>query len=253
MLRKAIRTVQNYFPALEETKNEFYHQTRKHLGFVHEPDFAVLKHLPVQENDLFLDVGANRGQSILAMRRFRPGARIISFEPNPLMFRWLEEHFEDDANLTVMNFGLAATAQERTLYVPSYRGFVYDGVATFSREKAFEYLSPETLYRFDRDLLTVDQMVCRTRPLDSLSLAPTFVKIDVEGCEHEVISGGMQTLRRHKPVLMIERFYDNPRLMDLLEELRYMPVVEIDGRFVEGQSDLLNQVWMVRDALSRSS
>lgn len=40
--------------------------------------------------------------------------------------------------------------------------------------------------------------------LDSLSLAPDFLKLDVEGCELFALQGGEQTIRTHRPVVMLE-------------------------------------------------
>jgi len=40
--------------------------------------------------------------------------------------------------------------------------------------------------------------------LDSLGLAPDFIKIDVEGMEWHVLVGGEETIRRHRPVIMFE-------------------------------------------------
>lgn len=40
--------------------------------------------------------------------------------------------------------------------------------------------------------------------LDSLGLAPDFLKIDVEGMEWHVVVGGEQTIRKHRPVIMFE-------------------------------------------------
>jgi FkbM family methyltransferase len=40
--------------------------------------------------------------------------------------------------------------------------------------------------------------------LDSLGLSPTFIKIDVEGCEYATILGAKETIKTHKPVIMFE-------------------------------------------------
>lgn len=40
--------------------------------------------------------------------------------------------------------------------------------------------------------------------LDSLNLAPDFLKIDVEGMEWHTLMGGEQTIRTHKPVVIFE-------------------------------------------------
>lgn len=244
MLRKLVRTAQNYFPGLAEAKNEFYHLARKHLGFVHERDFSAIALLPRGGDDLFVDIGANRGQSILSIRHYRPDARIVCFEPNPVMFAWLLRHFGDDAGIRLLNVGVSAEPKHLTLTVPSYRGFLYDGVATFSKETVFEYMSADRIYGFDPSLLTMQEFACETRPLDSFDLQPTFIKIDVEGFEHEVIAGGMQTLRRCRPVLMVERFYENPKLLALLDALGYGEVIAKDGRLRPGASTGPNMLLM---------
>lgn len=244
MLKKAIRTLQNFFPMLAETKNDVYHVTRKHLGLVHDREFAMIRALPPGPEDLFVDVGANRGQSILAIRHYRPDARIVSFEPNPAIFARLRHRFGDTPGVRLENVGLAPRPGEWTLFVPSYRGFVYDGLATFSREAAASHLSPDTLYFFDPAHLAVAEHSCTARTLDSFNLRPSFIKIDVEGFEHDVLEGGLETLRQHCPVLLLERCYGDERVGTLLAGLGYREVVLEGGRFVPGHSDGLNMVMM---------
>ena len=130
--------------------------------------------------------------------------------------------------------GLGAAAGQRVLFTPRYAGVLYDGLATFSEAAARAYLSSETLFGFDPARLTLDRQVCETRTLDSLDLRPTFIKIDVEGLEHEVLQGGERTLRACEPVLMVERFHRNPELMPLLERLGYVEVLAEKQGFVRG-------------------
>ena len=47
--------------------------------------------------------------------------------------------------------------------------------------------------------------------LDSLALAPDFLKIDVEGMEYQTLLGGEQTIRQHRPVIMLEENGNNRR------------------------------------------
>lgn len=41
-------------------------------------------------------------------------------------------------------------------------------------------------------------------PLDDFNLTPSFIKIDVQGSEREVLKGAERTIRIHKPVVVIE-------------------------------------------------
>lgn len=251
MYRKLIRTIQNNFPFLGEAKNELYHFARTKLGTVHDREFGALRYLPRRPNELFVDVGANRGQSIIAFRRFRPEAAIVSFEPSATMFRWLERHFSDWPNVRLMRIGLGSTRETKTLYVPRYRGFTYDGLATMEPSKATAYFSADTLFWFDASKISVETQGCEVRTLDSLDLTPTFMKIDVEGGEYEVLLGAASTLARCHPTLMIERFYDDQRIIALLAELGYQEVRREGRRFVPGASKGLNMFWMTPDVLAR--
>ncbi len=245
MLKKAIRTAQNFFPFLSEAKNQYYHLTRRYLGQVHDREFSVVARLPRRDSDLFIDIGANRGQSILAIRHFRPDARIVSFEPNPVMFAWLERHFARTPGLRLVNCGLGPAHEKLALFIPSYRGFVYDGIATFSRDAVSAYFGPQTLYFYDPSHLTIRETECVIDTLDSFQLAPSFIKIDVEGFEHDVLLGAANTLAAHEPVLMLERFYEDARVLPLLDTFGYAEVVPRSGEgFERGQSSGLNMIMM---------
>lgn len=47
--------------------------------------------------------------------------------------------------------------------------------------------------------------------LDSLGLAPDFIKIDIEGYEFNALLGGVKTIQEHKPVIMLEENGNNRR------------------------------------------
>ena len=243
-MRKAIRTLQNFFPGLGGLKNDFYYHARKTLRIAHERDFAVLAALPPRPDDLFLDVGGNHGQSVLSMRLFRPDTPIISFEPVPSLYAEIVRRFARDSHVEVRNYGLATAEATLPLYVPSYRGFVYDGIATFSHENALNYFSDKTLYFFDPKHVAVSEQSCHLKTLDSLNLAPTFMKIDVEGFEHDVLMGGLETVKRHEPVIMIEKFWNDTRVFTLLAELGYAEVAFDGGRFRRQETTGLNAIMM---------
>jgi FkbM family methyltransferase len=241
-VKKLLRTAQSHFPALVEAKNSLYHLARAHLGFVHDREYEVVARLPLGPEAVFLDIGANRGQSILAIRHYRPGAIIHSFEPNPRIFAGLARRFGRMEGVTLHDCGLGEAHGHFTLYVPSYRGFVYDGAATFSARHARAYLGPETLFFFDPARLTVEEIRCRVAPLDSFGLAPAFIKVDAEGGEYAVLQGGIETLRRHRPALFLERYYEDTRIESLLDGLGYREVIWREGRFVEGSEVSWNRL-----------
>lgn len=51
---------------------------------------------------------------------------------------------------------------------------------------------------------SVDEIVCDVRTLDEFEIAPSFIKIDVQGFELEVLKGSSITISRHLPGILIE-------------------------------------------------
>ena len=62
----------------------------------------------------------------------------------------------------------------------------------------------------------------KTIRLDSLNLKPGFIKIDIEGHEFECILGSLKTIKKNKPIIMVE--YDNKickKIFLLLKKYNY--------------------------------
>ena len=122
---------------------------------------------------------------------------------------------------SVIAKGLSVWAGTSTLFVPSYKGFVYDALASLNREAAASWINERTVLRFDPTKLTIAELRCAVDTLDAQQLAPVFIKVDVEGHEYNVLNGGRDTLRRYQPVLLVEAFRRDARTVKLAEELEY--------------------------------
>lgn len=134
-----------------------------------------------------LDIGANRGVWAEAMRGC--SAAVHAFEPNPKIFRMLRRGL--GAGVTAHPIALAERNGQAELRIPrGRRGYSNQG-ATLSAEKigATEHRT----------------VMVEARRLDDMELGPVgLIKIDVEGFELSVIAGAAETLRRHRPNLVIE-------------------------------------------------
>jgi FkbM family methyltransferase len=189
----------------------------------HEPDFAAFSLYP-ERTGLFLDVGANAGQSALSFRLFNRTSPILSVEPNP--------YHEADLRfvkriLKRFDYIMCAAGDENTtmtLHVPSYKGVPLTGEASFvdTGEASCHWLKKHVHRDASPDLGSIDQSV-PVRRLDDLELAPSFVKIDVEGFELPVLRGLRGTLERHRPILLLERSVGFEEVRGFLAELHYAP------------------------------
>jgi FkbM family methyltransferase len=223
---KLLRTLQADFPFLLDAKFAARSLVSRALKRPHDADFRALALFPDIEGALYLDVGANRGQSIEAILMFTRRSCIWSFEPNPLLCDQLKRRFHKQERVVIKDFGLGDQDGAFKLYVPYYKKWMYDGLASLKREFAADWLR-DRVYGYQERYLTIKEVDCRIRRLDHVELAPFFIKLDVQGYELEALTGGERTLRSYEPILLIES--PDEEICSFLRALGYQPY-----RFEEG-------------------
>jgi FkbM family methyltransferase len=201
-------------------------------------------HLP----GVYVDIGANTGQSIESIKLYAPDAKIISFEPNPELVSMLQRRYRSDPNVTIRGVGLSDAVAKLNLHVPVYRGFVYDGLASMDIAAARSWINGETVRFFSPEHLEVRSHECPIETLDMQKIDnPLFIKMDVEGYELQVVRGSIETLRKHEPILMVESLYDKPELAELVGGLGFRPYHFAGGRFVAGFTDQNRNTFLITD------
>ena len=246
-LKKLIRTAQVEFPYFLDLKFEVMRKIRAVLRRPFESDFAALPLLRPPRGAEFIDVGANRGQSIEAIHMLLPEVIVRSFEPNAVLFNKLRSDFGSEPWVRLHNFGLGAEATEAVLFVPFYKRWMFDGLASFDEGQARDWL-PNRLYFYSDRHLRIEPLVCSMRRLDDLGARPFFMKIDVQGLELQVLEGGQETLRRHHPVLLIET--PGRPVVDFLAQMGYSQFAFIDGQFKRDIPGKLNTFFMTEETIS---
>ncbi len=202
-MEKLLRTLQSDVPFLLDAKFAARSFVGRALKRPHDADFRALSLFPDIDGALYLDVGANRGQSTEAMLMLMRRSCIWAFEPNPLLSEKLARQFGREERVVVRNFGLGDQEGTFNLFVPYYKKWMYDGLASLKREAAADWLR-DRIYWYQEKHLTIREVECRIRRLDDLALSPFFIKLDVQGYELEALRGGERTLRSHEPILLIE-------------------------------------------------
>ena len=139
-----------------------------------------------QKNDaVVLDVGANIGFTSVLMNKLKPDAAIYAFEPSPTTFRYLKANVENNGlrRITPFQLGLGKVSGEF--------GWAQDPANSSSAH---------LLSTGGRDVrvTTVDDFIT------SINQVPTFIKIDVEGFELEVLKGAASTVGKGIAYFFIE-------------------------------------------------
>lgn len=232
-LKKLFRSVQVYFPFLQDYRFELQRSVRNLLHRVHDPDFEGLPYLPQTANNLFIDVGANRGEAIQSILLKRPDAKVIAFEPNSHMTEKVRRIYRNDDRVQVHNVGLGSSNGTFDLFIPYYKDYMFDGLASFKERRARRWLQ-NRLYCYHSASLVVKKIVCQVKRLDDFKLNPYFIKIDVQGFEYDVLLGAKNTLVVSRPIVLIET--PDCRETDFLVSLGYRPYIYKNAKLVAGTS-----------------
>jgi FkbM family methyltransferase len=232
-LKPYTRALYAQFPTLYRFKQRIEQPILRWLGMSSEPDYRAFKLFRNRRDLLFLDVGANAGQTINALATYGWQCRVEAFEPISSLAERLSREQAKNPRITVHNFGLSNTEAHATLYIPHYKKIAFDGLASLDRGAATSWLSRDTVYRFDARYVSVQEQSIRLRPLDALDLRPDFIKLDVQGAEFEVLQGAASTLARCRPGLLVEN-PDDDREIALLSGLGYRYYAYDGSRFYAG-------------------
>lgn len=241
--RDRLKVALTRYPSLYERSRRPYAVGRFWLGRPHEADYGAFGLFP-ERRGTFLDVGANAGMSALSFRIFNTTCPIVSVEPNP--FHEPDLRF---VSRLAKPFGYrlwAAGAEEGelTLHVPLYRGVPITAEASLLREQvqASTSLRRRLGAGMDGPDFEILSRAVPVRPLDCLGLDAAFIKLDVQGYEHEALVGLRRTIERGRPVLLVER--PEPDVDALLARWGYRPHEFADGGLVPGLATRTNTVYV---------
>lgn len=188
----------------------------------HEKDYEIFKKLPPQKG-LFVDIGANIGQSAASFRIYNKTYKILSFEPNPIqknMLKILKFFLGKDFEYFIQGF--STKTEKRMLYIPTLRGFPFTQEATLDKKILQDPITIERLYKVTgKKDYKIKEVELSFVPFDSLNLRPDIVKIDVQGAELRVLQGMQETLKNSRPLLMIEIEHQKEEILNFLKTLGY--------------------------------
>jgi FkbM family methyltransferase len=228
-LKKLLRSMLVFAPWIQDlrfaTESRLLRATRRPF----RAEFAGLRALRLSD-PVVLDVGLNRGIAAETIRTMMPTAWIVGFEANPDLAEATAARLRSDRRIDVRAVALGSSAATGTLYIPVYRGYRFDGYASFDRAFATKLFDRHMLYGFDPAHLVVKSREVPLRSLDDEGLEPDVVKLYVQGHERPVLEGAAKTLAAHEPIVLAPS--RNAEVDTFLREAGYGRYQWVRDRFV---------------------
>jgi FkbM family methyltransferase len=176
-----------------------------------------------------IDVGANVGEILEEIVRVAPRGRHIAYEPLPDHAADLAKRFPDvDIREAALSNSEGQVSFQHVHSRPAMSGL-----------RRRDYPGDEQ----------IEEITVRTERLDSAlpaDYAPSLIKVDVEGAEHQVIEGAIETIKRHQPIVAFEHgrgaashYGTGPsQIFELLCGEAGLRIFDLDGTGPYSQADL---------------
>ena len=231
-------------------KKIYYKIAISNVDFKKEINLSALDSL-INAGDFVVDIGANFGvYTSYLSKKVKQEGKVVSIEPVPSTFsvlQYLIKKLKMD-NVTALQFAISNKEEKVFMEVPNYEA----GGLNFYRAKIIDGSSKDS---FSVDSTTLDKI------LSNYEETPSFIKIDVEGVELNVIEGASKTLESKDTSFLIEvgadpdeKDSDADKLFKIFANANYKPYVfekgnfrlrtkgekQIDYFFIKNSSSILN-------------
>lgn len=186
----------------------------------------------IKAGDTVFDIGAHKaGYLYFMIKKAGRNGRIFAFEPQKALFSYLKElkKIFNWANVTIEHLALSNITGKVKLYIPSDK-----------KSKSSSPGASIIKLNYPQGIGAVEEVATET--LDAYcqrhQVRPDFLKIDVEGNELRIFEGGIGTLRKCKPKILVEieaRHVGRDQVYQTIEVLQNMGY---EGFFIHGTDKL---------------
>lgn len=169
--------------------------------------------LQLTEVKQVVDVGANHGDFSQAAGALFPDAQALLVEPLPTLHAELQRRCATHPRWRLATCALSREPGTATLHVDPAHDAI-GSLAEFSEEYRRANAGSQAARTFECEVRTLDNL-CQEQSISKIDL----LKIDVEGFEFEVLSGGGQMLQATEALILEISLVRRPGDVDALERL----------------------------------
>ena len=183
-----------------------------------DPEMFVASNL-CKNKRIAIDVGSNNGlYSYFYSKNFES---VKSFEPFPMASQNLIQ--SKLKNVEFFHYALSSTSGDATLHAP-----VADNGRVIHSQASLNQFSENSI-----------QVAVSLRTLDSFEFQDVnMLKVDVEGHERNVLEGAVKTIRRCKPIILVEieerhLGFSPENTIDFIEKLGYASFIFVENKLTK--------------------
>jgi len=194
----------------------------------------------IKKGDLVIDIGANIGDTTVPMALAAGSSGItLGFEPNSYVFKILEKNAsvnKEKQNIVPLNYAISVK-EEEFYYVSSEASFANGAISPTKESAHGKFVLPNKIKGVNLMTLLEEKYPDQ---LEKLS----FIKIDTEGYDKEIIKSIAGLIEKYKPVIVAESFGDSTpeakmELFDVIKqhgyEIFYFEDFNINARIIKLQ------------------
>jgi len=164
----------------------------------YEKELSLIDRFANKSKDA-LDIGVYRG--VYSFKLSKSFKKVHAFEPNPLLFPYLNKNLKKIINnIDLYNLALSDKQGDTELKLPKRAKSIFKDNIEELYQLGAASIHPQ------KDFKEFKKVQVNKNKLDNIPIKNDigFIKIDVEGHELEVINGAIETIKRNKPILLIE-------------------------------------------------
>lgn len=201
----------------------------------------------IKKGDLVIDIGANIGDTTVLMALAAGSSGItLGFEPNPYVYKILEKNASlNKGKQNIVPLPYAITVKEEEFYyISSEASFANGGISPTKNSIHGKFIYPDKIKGINLQVLLEQKYNDKLKNL-------SFIKIDTEGYDKEIIKSISGLIEKYKPAIVAESFkYSTPEekveLYNVISqheyEIFYFEDFNINARIIklEKSNDITN-------------
>ena len=166
-----------------------------------EADITFLMQSLIQPDDIVLDIGANIGFHTVTMAKAASRGHLYAFEPVAEM--WTQNSMNCALNrldnVTIVGCALGDKRTEMEMNI-NVGGTAMQGTSTFLDMNVLMEANPNNFQSRRIQVFRLDDIIDELQTGGRVD----FIKIDTEGFDALVLDGAMETIRKNRPIMIVE-------------------------------------------------